>query len=107
MSTELVIAAAFAVLFYRMAQYERMRGWAWAVGSLVLSLVVLQLRPGLTALIVAQVVLVGGLWWRNTKRLGTNAERWKIAREEGRRLEQERLRRAREELRKERERRKD
>jgi hypothetical protein len=105
-SLELVVAAAFAVLFYRMAHYEHMRGWAWAVGSLVLSLVVLQLRPGLTALIVAQAALVGVLWWRNAKRLGTDAERWKTAREEGRRLEQERLQRARDELRRERERRK-
>ena len=106
MSLDLVVAAAFAVLFYRMAMYEQMRGWAWAVGSLVLSLVVMQLRPGFTALIVAQLGLGGVLWWRNAKRLGTDAGRWRSAREAARRLEQERLERARDEIRRERERRK-
>jgi hypothetical protein len=106
MSLDLVVAAAFAVLFYRMAQYEHMRGWVWVAGSFTLSLVVMQLRPGLTALIVAQVGLVGVLWWRNAKRLGTDAERWRTAREEARRLEKERLERAREELRRDREHRK-
>jgi hypothetical protein len=99
----LVVAAAFAVLLYRLAAYERMRGWAWGGASLALSLVVSLIRPGFTLLIVAQVVLVGVLWWRNAKRLGTDADRWRIAREEGRRLERERLDRAREKSRRERE----
>jgi hypothetical protein len=98
----LVVAGAFAVLFYRMAARERMTGWVWAAASLALSLVVTQLWSGFLALIVGQIGLVGVLWWRNAKR-PTDAERWRVARQEGRRLERERLERERDKVRRDRE----
>ncbi|UCD25553.1 MAG: hypothetical protein JSW51_06465 [Gemmatimonadota bacterium] len=95
----LIIAAVFAILFYRAAYNEHMNGWAWAVASFALSLVVTQLLPGFTALVVAQIGLFGVLWWVNTKRLSMQGERWIRAREEERRLRKERVDRAREQAR--------
>jgi nicotinamide riboside transporter PnuC len=77
----LIIAAVFAILFYRAAYHEHM----W------------------TPLVLAQVGLFGVLWWANTKRISQRGDHWIRAREEERRLRKERVDRAREQVRRERE----
>jgi hypothetical protein len=99
----LIIAAVFAILFYRAAYHEHMSGWAWAIASFALSIVVTQLLPGWTPLVLAQVGLFGVLWWANTKRISQRGDHWIRAREEERRLRKERVDRAREQVRRERE----
>jgi len=94
-----IIAVVFAILFYRVAYNEHMSGWAWAIASLALSLIVMQLLPRFAAMVLAQVGLFGVLWWVNTKRLSTRGEHWIRAREEERRLRKERVDRAREQAR--------
>jgi hypothetical protein len=100
-----IIAVVFAILFYRAAHHEHMSGWAWAIASFALSLIVAQLLPGITALVLAQVGLFGVLWWLNVKRLSTRGEHWVRAREEERRLRKERADRVREQAHRDRERR--
>jgi len=94
----LVIAAAFAILFHRMAAYERLSPWVWAIASFGLSLIVTSVVAGFLPLLLAQLVLLGVLWWYNMRRVESREEEWATRREEDRRLRQERMRRAQEEI---------
>ena len=62
----ILIGVACAVLFFRAATYERMSGWAWAISSLALT--ALTAGFGVLAMLLAQVVLFGVLWWVNATR---------------------------------------
>jgi hypothetical protein len=61
----MIAAFVFAAFFYGVAEYEHMIGWKWAVASLIVTFGVLQLTGFLMAVIPAQVVLFGVLWWQN------------------------------------------
>jgi len=98
MNLGLVIAVAFAVLFHRMAAYERLSGWAWALASFALSLVVTSVWAGFLPLLLAQLALLGVLWWYNMRRIGQRGEEWIARRDDDRRIRQERMRRAQEEI---------
>lgn len=62
------VGIAFAVLFFRAAQYERMSPALWTVASLTLSLIVTFLTSSVVLVILAQVGLFGVMWWYNAKR---------------------------------------
>ncbi len=65
----LLATIAFAILFYRAADYERMSPWAWALGSFALSLIVsFGLHGGLGMIVLAQIALFGVMTWYNAKR---------------------------------------
>ena len=64
----LFVGVAFAVAFFRAAQYERMSPAAWSVASMALTLAVTYLVPGIAAIITAQVVLFILMWLYNAKR---------------------------------------
>ncbi len=65
----LLATIAFAVLFYRAADYERMSPLAWGAGSFALSMIVtLGLRGGIGMIVIAQVLLFGVMTWYNAKR---------------------------------------
>ena len=66
----LLIGVAFAILFYRAADYERMSPWAWTAASLGVTAILLFLGSGLFLMIIAQLALFGGLWWYNVRRQG-------------------------------------
>ncbi len=64
----LLATIAFAVLFYRAADYERMSPWAWALGSFALSMIVtMGLHGGLGMIVIAQILLFGVMTWYNAK----------------------------------------
>jgi len=68
MNLGLLIGVAFAVLFYRAADYERMSPWAWVAASIGVTLI-LSLKVGsITLLIIAQLALFILMWWYNVKR---------------------------------------
>lgn len=101
----LVVAIGFAVLFHRMAAYEHMSAWAWAIASFALSLAVTSLWAGFLPLILAQIGLFAAMWWYNVKRVDTRERHWTAKREEDRRMRDERMRRAQEEIQRDRARR--
>lgn len=92
------IPIVFAAFFYGVAQYEHMNGWKWAAASAGVSIVV-KILPisGFIPMFLAQVVLFGVLWWRNSKRLEDHAADQVRHMEEDRKMRQDRVRRAREE----------
>ncbi len=94
----LVVAVSLAVLFYMMAQYEHHAGWVWAGASLALSTVVLILRGGPVTLVIVHGGLYGVLWWYNGKQLDARHQAFLGKRAEQKRLQEERWRRAREEI---------
>ena len=94
----LVVAIGFAVLFHRMAAYEHMSAWAWAIASFALSLAVTSLWTGFLPLILAQIGLFAAMWWYNAKRVNTRERGWAAKREHERRVRDERMRRAQEEI---------
>jgi membrane protein implicated in regulation of membrane protease activity len=100
----IVIAAGFAVLFHRMAAHEHLSAWAWAIASFALSLIVTSLWAGFMPLMLAQLLLLGVLWWYNMRRVGQRGDEWAARREEERRVRQERMRRAQEEIERDRQR---
>lgn len=105
MNLGIVIAAGFAILFHRMATHEHLSAWAWAVASFALSLIVTSLWAGFMPLLLAQLLLLGVLWWYNLRRIRERGDEWAARREEERRVRQERMRRAQEEIARDRERR--
>ncbi len=105
MDMSVVIAVGFAMLFQRMAAYERMTSWMWVIASLGLSSIVMLASAGFAPMILTQLGLFGMLWWQNAKQHDQRAQRWANKREEEVRLQEERMRRAQEEIKRERERR--
>jgi len=99
----MVVAIGFALLFHRMAAYERMTAWVWAVASIGVSLLAMWFWSGFAPLILLQVGLFAVLWWYNLRRVGRREQEWAAKREKERRLRDERMRRAQEEIRRERE----
>lgn len=94
----MIAGIVFAVAFYGLAEYEHMTGWKWAVASLAVTFVVLEATQGfLIAVIPAQVVLFGVLWWKNAKRIDKLPEERAARVDADRRMRQERVRRAHEE----------
>lgn len=103
MDFRIIVAIGFVLLFYRMAVYEHMTGWVWAVSSFALSFIVMILWGGFLPMFVAQLGLFGALWVSNAKRVDTRQQEW-VKRQEGRRRgEGKRMRRAQEEIKRERE----
>ncbi len=74
MGLSALVAICFATLFYRAAMYERMSGWAWAVVSLFVSMILVMLAQGLGVLILAQVGLYVVMWWYNAQRHGNGKQ---------------------------------
>lgn len=68
MNLSFLAIVAFAVLFYRAAQYERLSPVLWGLASVALSVAVLGLRSRLWLLILAQVGLFLVMWWYNAFR---------------------------------------
>lgn len=68
MNLTLLIGIACAVLFFRAAYYERMSPWAWAIGSLGLTVILSMKSPSVTLLLIVQVALFGVMWWYNVRR---------------------------------------
>jgi hypothetical protein len=100
----LIVAIGFAVLFHRMAAYERLSPWMWAAASFALSMVVL-LVMGFAPVLFAQVALYGVMWWYNARKGGRREQDWAARREEQHHIEEERWRRAQEEIQRDRKRR--
>ncbi|MFQ6046476.1 MAG: hypothetical protein ACE5PT_09000 [Gemmatimonadales bacterium] len=66
MYTRWLILIAFAALFYRAAEYERMSPWPWALSSAGLTWIVgTGLRRGVMWMILAQVGLFAVMTWYN------------------------------------------
>ncbi len=99
----LAATAGFAILFHRIATSERVPPWPWVTGSIVLSLATLG-TMGFLLWFPAQLGLFVAMWVSNAKRK-SREEIWAEKREQERRLEGERMRRAQEEIQRERERR--
>jgi len=96
-TSSMIAAFVFAAFFYGVAEYEHMTGWKWAVASLIVTLAVLQTIGFMMAVIPAQVVLFGVLWWQNSKRIDRLPAERAARAEADRRLRQERVRRSQEE----------
>jgi fatty acid desaturase len=74
-----------------------MTGWAWAVASVALSIVVLLILPGFLPLVVAQVGLFALLWQQHMKRQAEITARRVAEREARERQREDLLQRGREE----------
>jgi hypothetical protein len=68
MNILLLALVAFAVLFYRAAEYERMSPFVWGLASVALSLALIGVGGRLWLLIVGQVGLFLVMWWYNAFR---------------------------------------
>ena len=66
----LLIGVAFAVLFHRAAQYERMAPWAWTLASVGLTAIIILRGGSVGLLILGQVALFVVMWWYNLRRQG-------------------------------------
>jgi hypothetical protein len=64
----LLAAVAFAILFYRAADYEHMSPLAWAAGSIGLTVLVGMLGRGIGTVFLAQIALFVAMWWYNAFR---------------------------------------
>ena len=58
----LLVGLAFAVLFYRIAEYEGMSPVIWALGSLALSAALASIGLGIWTVILGQFGLFAALW---------------------------------------------
>lgn len=65
----LLVVVACAIFFFRVAQYERLSPWAWSVGSIALSGIVLLLGWSTGVMLLTQVGLFLALWWHNAQRV--------------------------------------
>lgn len=65
----LLFLVAFAVLFHRAADHERMNPWLWSTASLGLSGIGALRGWGIAALFACQAALFGAMWWHNLGRL--------------------------------------
>lgn len=68
MHLSLLIGVVCAVLFFRVAEYERMSPWMWAIASMGLHLAVGFLSPSILLALLAQAALFVVMWWYNAKR---------------------------------------
>lgn len=91
----MVAAFVFAAFFYAAAEYERLTGWKWALASVIISLVVLQLFDFLAFVVPFQIALFGVMWWRNIKHRDEVDQERTARAEQDRRTRQEQVRRAR------------
>ncbi len=64
----LLIGIASAVLFFRMADYERMNPWFWSLASLGVMAVCTLRFPGTGKLALGQGLLFAVMWIYNTRR---------------------------------------
>lgn len=64
----ILVGVAFAVLYYRLAEYEGLSPLAWSVGSLALSAAIAAAGLGVGLMILAQFALFGALWWDRSRR---------------------------------------
>jgi hypothetical protein len=70
MNMALLIAVCGAVMFFRIAQYERMYPWAWGIASFGITLALSTRGASTLALIAAQIALFLGLWAYKAYRVG-------------------------------------
>jgi hypothetical protein len=70
MNMALLIAVCGAVLFFRIAHYERMSPRAWSISSFGLTMLLSTRAAGIWALILAQIVLFLALWAYKVYRVG-------------------------------------
>lgn len=68
--TNLLIAVACAILFFRVAQYERMSAWTWTLASIGTSVAVSLLHGGVALVLLSQLGLFAVIWWYNARRRG-------------------------------------
>lgn len=68
MGLSVLIGVAFAVLFYRAAEYEHLSPFTWVLASIALTLAVGATGRGPIATILVQVALFGVMWWYNAFR---------------------------------------
>ncbi|MEZ4376698.1 MAG: hypothetical protein R3B35_00275 [Gemmatimonadales bacterium] len=64
----LLFLVAFAILFHRAADYERMNPWLWSIASLGLSGVAILSRWHVAAYFASQGAIFGAMWWHNLRR---------------------------------------
>lgn len=64
----ILVGLAFAIGFFRAAQYERMSPMPWTVSSVGLTLIMSYLGTGIFLVILAQLGLFGVMWWYNANR---------------------------------------
>jgi hypothetical protein len=102
MDFRFLVAVGFVLLFHRMAVYERITGWAWAVASLALSLVVMVTWAGFLPIILAQLGLFGLMWWYNARKVDERHRELAARREAERRAQGARRKWAQEEIQRER-----
>ena len=102
MNIGILFAVAFGALFYRVAVYEHLSGWAWSVASVGLSIIVMQIFQGMLPLVGAQVILFGMLWKQHMKRQAEITAHRLAEREERERQREAVLQRGREEAERER-----
>jgi hypothetical protein len=62
MSIVLLVGLAFAVLFYRIAEYEGLSPVTWALGSLALSAGLASVGLGIWTVVLGQFGLFAALW---------------------------------------------
>lgn len=70
MAIALFITVAFAVMFYRAADHERLNPLIWSVASLGVTGIVILRAGGIAMMVAGQVALFLVLWWYNVKRKG-------------------------------------
>jgi hypothetical protein len=98
----LLALIAFPVIFFLAARHEEMPNpWRWAVGSGVISLVVLR-SMGMFFVLPAQVLLFVALWVYNTKHQRRRGEKWAAMADERRRTVEGRQQWAQEQMARER-----
>lgn len=68
MAVTLLVGVAAAVLFYRVADHERMSPLLWSVASLGITAIITLRGPGTAKLLLGQVVLFAVMWSYNTRR---------------------------------------
>lgn len=70
MAIFLFVTVAFAVMFYRAAEHERLNPLIWSVASLATTGIVILRAGGIGVVVLGQVLLFMVLWWYNVKRKG-------------------------------------
>jgi hypothetical protein len=66
----LFVTVAFAVMFYRAAEHERLNPLIWSVASLATTGIVILRAGGIGVVVLGKVLLFMVLWWYNVKRKG-------------------------------------
>jgi hypothetical protein len=63
------VAVVFAILFFRVADYERMSPWVWSIASIAITEAVTLSGGSLTLVLLLQAALFGVMWGLNARRL--------------------------------------